>query len=69
MAGIEKHWRHSTQTEIHENINPIGDMDLDKLAEESLVNDKLRELTSLIGRTEPASYTNYMTSYHSETHE
>jgi hypothetical protein len=29
MAGIEKHWRHSTGTEEFEEINPIGDMNLD----------------------------------------
>jgi len=69
MSGIEKHWRNSTGTQEHLEINPIGDMDLNLLAEENLVNDKLRELTSLVCRSEPASYTNYMTSYHSETHE
>lgn len=46
MEGIESHWRHSTETEkeLHP-INPIGDFDIEKLMENRLINDKLREIT------------------------
>ena len=51
MAGIENHWRHSTNTLIDKPpINPIGDMDLDIYMENQLVNDKLREFTSKISK-------------------
>ena len=44
MAGVEAHWRHSTGTQVHHPINPVGDMDLNALAEDHLVNDFLRKL-------------------------
>ncbi len=44
-------------------------MDLNTLAEEQLTNDMLRQLYAKVTKSEPASYTDYITSYHSETHE
>jgi len=68
--GIEAHWRHSTGTEAKEEpINPIGDMDINRFMEGELVNDKLREITSHVTKSEPATWQNYITQYHKETQE
>jgi len=70
MTGIEAHWRHTTGTEVYgEPINPIGDMNIEQYMEGSLVNDKLREITSAITGSEPATWQNYITQYHKETQE
>jgi hypothetical protein len=46
MEGIETHWRHSTGTQKALNpINPVADFDINKLQENKLVSDKLREIT------------------------
>jgi len=37
-------------------INPIGDFDIEKLMENRLINDKLREITSKICGSEPATH-------------
>ena len=55
VPGIEAHWRHSTNTEVKgEPINPIGDFDINAYMETQAINDKLREITSKTGKSEPA---------------
>ena len=39
------------------------------MKEADLINDTLRKIYSKVTRSEPASYTNYITQYHSESHE
>lgn len=69
-AGIEYHWRHTTNTELPaEPINPVGDFNIDEFQESNLVNDALREYVSHLGRTEPATYDNYLVHYHKQTQE
>jgi len=69
-AGIEYHWRHTTNTEIpSEPINPIGDFDIDDYQEIQLINDEIRAYVSHLGRTEPATYDNYLSHYHKQTQE
>jgi len=68
--GIEAHWRHTTGTEIKgEPINPVGDMDIERLMENNLINDVLREFTSKISKSEPADSENFLTMYHKKTME
>ena len=68
--GIEHHWRHTTNTELPaEPINPIGDFDIDSFQEANLINDALREYVSHLGKTEPATYDNYLVHYHKQTQE
>lgn len=69
-AGIEYHWRHTTNTEVPaEPINPVGDFDIDEYQEVQLINDQIREYVSHLGRTEPATYDNYLSHYHKQTQE
>lgn len=70
VPGIEAHWRACTNTiPEQEPINPVGDFDIEKLMEANLVNDKLREIVSKIGKTEPATWSNYITTYIKESTE
>lgn len=70
LEGIEAYWRHTTGTEIKKQpINPVGDMDIDAWMEQNLVNDTLREIVSEIGKTEPATWQNYLVTYHKENFE
>lgn len=64
VPGIEAHWRHTTNTQIQrEPINPVGDFDISGYMETQAVNDKLREIVSKIGKTEPATWSNYIANY------
>lgn len=64
VPGIETHWRHSTNTQIkREPINPVGDFDLNEYMENQVVNDKLREIVSKTGKTEPATWSNIIPTY------
>ncbi|CAD8124528.1 unnamed protein product [Paramecium sonneborni] len=68
--GIEAHWRHTTKTQINtEPINPIGDMDLEALNEDLVVNDYLRQFTSRVTKSEPASTRAYITQYYKDVFE
>lgn len=66
VPGIEAHWRHTTGTEVLKAINPVGDMDITGYMERKLVNDALRNFTSKLGATEPATWADYSTIYHKE---
>ena len=46
------------------NLSPIADMDIDAVQEKLLVNEFLREYTSSVAKTEPASWQDYQTNYH-----
>ncbi len=64
VPGIEAHWRHSTNTMVQrEPINPVGDFDLNALMENQVINDKLREIVSKTGKTEPATWSNFTANY------
>jgi len=68
--GIEYHWRHTTHTELPtEPINPVGDFDIDTYQEVNTINDAIREYVCKLGKTEPATYDNYITHYHKQTQE
>eukprot|EP01016_Furgasonia_blochmanni_P050714 TRINITY_DN787_c0_g1_i2.p1 TRINITY_DN787_c0_g1~~TRINITY_DN787_c0_g1_i2.p1 ORF type:complete len:497 (-),score=170.05 TRINITY_DN787_c0_g1_i2:700-2190(-) len=70
VAGVEAHWRHTTETEIKEEpINPVGDFDIEKYQEGNLVNDALREIVSRVTSSEPATSNNYITHYVKEVTE
>lgn len=70
MEGIETHWRRLTNTELPvANRSPIADMDIDAMQEKSLVNEFLREYTSGVTKSEPASWQDYSTNYHKENFE
>ena len=70
VPGIEAHWRHTTGTEIKaEPINPIGDFDIEKLLEQDIVNEALREFTSKLTKSEPADTENYLLNYHKKNME
>lgn len=65
MEGIETHWRRATGTEpVKANLSPIADMDIDAVQEKLLVNEFLREYTSEVTKSEPASWQDYSTGYH-----
>lgn len=68
--GIEAHWRHTTNTQIKtEPINPVGDFDINEYMEHQVVNDKLREIVSKVGKTEPATWSNFIPTYIKEATE
>ena len=70
MAGIEERWKSVTGTqEKTEPINPIGDFDINEHMEGELINDNLRMLTSRITKSEPATWSNYLTQYNKEPQE
>jgi hypothetical protein len=70
MEGVETHWRRITGTEVVEpSVSPIADMDIDAIQEKILVNEYLREYTSSVAKTEPASWQDYQTNYHKENFE
>lgn len=70
MAGIEAHWRAVTGTqETEAPINPIENFNIEKYMESQLVNDKLRAYTSKISKSEPATWKNYITTYHKDNYE
>mmetsp|Transcript_81380 Transcript_81380/g.94873 ORF Transcript_81380/g.94873 Transcript_81380/m.94873 type:complete len:440 (+) Transcript_81380:25-1344(+) len=70
LEGIEAFWRHTTGTEAKKSpINPVGDFDIDGHQEQNLINDALREIVSELGYTEPATWQNYLTTYHKENFE
>jgi hypothetical protein len=65
LPGIEYYWRHTTGTEEPlPFINPVGDMDLNLLAENDEKNEMQRRLHSLNSRSEPSIGANYHTHYH-----
>lgn len=67
MEGIETHWRRLTNTSIDPpQLSPVADMDIDEIQEKVLVNEYLRERASEVGKTEPATWQDYLTNYHKE---
>jgi hypothetical protein len=65
VEGIETHWRRLTGTEIEKpSLSPVADMDIDAIQEKLLVNEFLREYTSGVTKSEPASWQDYSTNYH-----
>lgn len=70
MSGIEEIWKSVTGTqEALEPINPVGDFDINEAMEGQLINDNLRFLTSRITKSEPATWSNYLTMYNKEPFE
>ena len=67
MEGIETRWRAATGTQkVEEKRNPVGDMDIDRMYEEKLINDYLKARASEVGKTEPATDTEYQVQYHKD---
>ncbi|EGR31941.1 hypothetical protein IMG5_099690 [Ichthyophthirius multifiliis] len=70
MPGIENYWKSATNTNDElQPINPIGDFDINQYMETQLVNDTLRAFVSKLGKTEPATWKNYITIYHKDNYE
>ena len=59
MPGIEYYWRNKTNNFNTNEINPIGDMDINGYQDVELINDMLRRYKNKISKTEPAVTTNY----------
>lgn len=67
MEGVETHWRRATGTvEEKAQLSPVADMDIDAMQEKLLVNEWLREYTSSVTKSEPATWQDYLTNYHKE---
>lgn len=65
MEGVETHWRKITGTEVVEpQKSPVADMDIDQMQEKTLINEWLREYTSAVTKSEPATHQDYLTNYH-----
>jgi hypothetical protein len=65
MEGIETHWKRTTKTEvIKEQLSPVADMDIDEFQERHIINEYLREFTSSLSHSEPATHQNMLTNYH-----
>lgn len=65
LPGVRSHWERSTGTEpVREPINPIGDFNIDEIQEAGVIGDALRAIFSERSKTEPASWSNYLTHYH-----
>ena len=70
MEGIEAHWKKAAGTwKQSEGTNPIADMDIDGYQEMDLVNDYLRDYTSEVTNSEPATHQNMLVNYHKENFE
>jgi hypothetical protein len=70
MEGVETHWRRATGTQVAQpNLSPVADMDIDAIQDKLLVNEWLREYTSEVTKSEPASWQDYSTNYHKENFE
>jgi hypothetical protein len=70
MEGIETHWRRATGTEQKvEQLSPVADMDIDEYQERHVINEFLREYTSKVTKSEPASSQDMGTTYHKENYE
>ena len=70
LPGIEHHWRKSTNTVEHlEQINPIGDFDIDNLITHAEFNDFLRRDKSKNSRSEPTVTSAYLTQYNKQNTE
>lgn len=64
LPGIERFWRLQTDTvEKKEEINPIGDFDINKALENDLQNEVLRRMKSKAARSEPATTNNVLFFY------
>jgi len=64
-TGIENHWRHSTGTEIEkEQINPLGDMDINMLQEHGLQTHMMANHYARVRGSEPAGSYDYILHYH-----
>lgn len=65
VQGIETHWRNATGTqEKVEQPSPVADMDIDLYQERHLINEYLREYTSKVTKSEPASSQDMGSTYH-----
>ncbi len=65
MEAVETHWRRATGTEIVEEVlSPVADMDIDAIQDNDTVNEFLREYTSEVTKSEPATHQNHLTGYH-----
>lgn len=65
MEAVETHWRRATGTEINQEVlSPVADMDIDAWQEDHVVNEFLREYTSEVTHSEPASHQNHLVNYH-----
>lgn len=70
LQGIEAYWRHTTGTLVQEEfINPIGDMDLNAIAQTSLINEYLRRNKAGKSKTEPAVTSSYLWQYNKQNTE
>jgi hypothetical protein len=70
MEGVETIWKGTTGTlEAKPQLSPVHDMDIDAVQEKQLVNEWLREYTSEVTHSEPASWQDYLTNYHKENFE
>ena len=65
VHGIETHWRRATGTEIaEEHDSPVADMDIDEYQERKVINDYLRDRSSKLANSEPATHQDMITNYH-----
>lgn len=45
-------------------MSPVADMDIDGFQEDQVVNEFLREYTSEVSKSEPATHQNHLINYH-----
>lgn len=65
VEGIETHWRRATGTwNKDEPVSPVADMNIDEYQERHLINEYLREHTSKVTKSEPATHQDMLTNYH-----
>jgi hypothetical protein len=69
MEGVETHWRRATKSEEKKEESPIADMDIDEYQERHIINEYLRELTSRLAKSEPATHNDMLTNYKKENFE
>jgi len=70
MEGLEHHWCHSygqkPRNMFHENIDPIGDMELRSLLFDNMCHAMLRDIKTSRSKSTPSSYSNYLSTYDRE---
>lgn len=69
FSGVRQLWQAHFGQEVKEEFSPVGDMDIDQIQEGRLANEALRQHYSRVTKSEPASWQDYLTSYHKDNQE
>jgi hypothetical protein len=69
FSGVKQLWQAAHGQQAVEDVNPVGDMDINEIQESRLINEKMRDYYSKVTKSEPSSWQDYLTSYHKDNQE